>query len=146
MDNGNTQNFELDQLNLDTTSEEWGHNAPERDQRALGNTAITSPETLPDSANPTPETSKQSTPELGQITPVMPPSYEVSAPEPIPHPESKAFSFRPQHAMSGDHLSSQAINTLQDRERELLTDGDIASFADFIDATRDEFQGKETKS
>ena len=145
MDNGNTQNFELDQLNLDTTSEDWDHNAPERDQRALGNTAITSPETLSDVINPAPETSGQSTPELGQITPVMPPGYEAPISESAPSPEPQASSFHFQHAMSGDHLSPQAISALQDEERKLSADGDIASFVDFIDSARDEFHGKEPK-
>ena len=75
----------------------------------------------------------------------MPPGYEAPTSRLTPLSEPQTFSFDFQHAMSGDHLSPQAISALQDEERKLSADGDIASFVDFIDSARDEFQGKEPK-
>ena len=45
--------------------------------------------------------------------------------------------------MSGERLNTKTIDALQDRERQLSSDGDIASFVDFVDQARTEFQGKE---
>ena len=160
MDNGDTQNFELDQFNLDTTSEDWGNNpsassqnhTEEHNQRALGNTAITAPETnpIPEAipkftleSTPTPTPTIPVAPELGQVTPAMPPGYEAPTSPDVTPPTPQAFSFQPHHAMSGDHLSPAAVSALQDRERELSADGDIASFVDFVNTARDQIQGKE---
>lgn len=60
---------ELDQLNLDTTSETWGNNRPVRDPRALGalgNEIISTPETTP---VPIPETTQATTLESIQTSP-----------------------------------------------------------------------------
>lgn len=171
MDNGTAQQeqrnqvFDLDQYNLDTN--EWNAAPtmqPQQDPRTLGNRAIftpeaapttTPPETAPIPATPNatpaitaPETT---TPELGQITPVMPPGYAepdpqtvktISAAEATPDTPPPA-TFTRTHAMSGDRLSTKAIDTLQNRERELAATGDIAAFVDYIDAARAEFQGKQ---
>lgn len=138
MNNGNTQNFELDQLNLDTTSEDWGQNSLERDQRSIGQKAISAPDTTPE---------QSPTPELGQVTPVMPPGYtepasDVTAPTPD-QSSPQARSFHPQHSMRGDNLSSKAIDILKSDERELAATGDAATFFDKIVTAREEFQGKE---
>ena len=91
MDYGNTQKFNLDDFNLDT--EEFNA-TPERgvqDQRNLGNKAINgpaSPETPQPGIFPGAEAG---IPELGQITPSMPPGYEqpMTVPrEPIHSPQS----------------------------------------------------------
>lgn len=161
MDNGDTQNFELDQFNLDTSSEDWSgaSNTPntpstsEHNQRALGSTAIATPEADPNSApqsESTPEVNPRfnpampPTPELGQVASAMPPDYEAPTPTDSPSSVSPAFSFQPHHAMAGDHLSPAAVSALQDRERKLSADGDIASFVDFISAAREQIQGKES--
>ena len=167
MNNGQTQaspqEFELDNLSVNTSSEDWSTPTPERDQRNLGSTAITeasqssetplSSEFAPFSESIRPAGEQSRNPELGQITPVMPPGY--TEPEPAAGPdlaqgpassgslEPTHFSFAPHHAMAGDHLSPGAVSALQDRERQLSADGDIAAFVDFYDAASAEFQGKE---
>lgn len=167
MNNGQTQaspqEFELDNLSVNTTSEDWNTSAPERDQRNLGSTAITEAsqsseiplpsEFTPVSESTRPASEQSRSPELGQITPVMPPGYTEPEPSAGPDlaqesvlsgsPESAHFSFAPHHAMAGDHLSPGAVSALQDRERQLSADGDIAAFVDFYDAASSEFQGKE---
>ena len=108
MDNGDTQKFELDQFNLDTTSEDWGNQTPEtpaipgnnqainleHNQRALGNIATRFPGSNPNVApnNPlSPEfpssiISGSTTPELGQISSATPPGF--MPPEPQDSPEA----------------------------------------------------------
>ena len=167
MNNGQTQaspqEFELDNLSVNTTSEDWNTSAPERDRRNLGSTAITKApqsseiplpsEFTPVSESTRPASEQSSNPELGQITPVMPPGYTEPEPSagpdltqdsvPSSGPESAHFSFAPHHAMAGEHLHPKAVSVLQDRERQLSADGDIAAFVDLYDAASAEFQGKE---
>lgn len=169
MDNGNAQNFELDQFNLDTTSEDWTNGSPEisseiqasipeRDQRALGNAAVTAadpntnlnvaPDTTPQ-PDFTSETSPQSsTPELGQIIPMTMPEGHSGPPisaseETSESPSAKTVSFRYVQAMKGDRLKNETIEEIQNKERKLFDDGDIAAFTDFYNAISDEFQSKE---
>lgn len=173
MDNGNTSDFELDRLNLDTTSEDWDNDSSkeanetrsssfERDQRAIGNTAITSPEPNHDAlqdvdpgiisqSTSISETAPQSdTSELGQIIPMtMPENYSTPTQEgnnssSNPH-VAKAGSFEYAQAMQGDRLKDEKVAELQDREKQVTTDNDIASFVDFVESTRDQFQGKEAE-
>ena len=77
MDNGNTQDFELDKLNFDTTSEDWDNKpsniASEHDPRAIGNKAVTAPEDNTDTAPqtiPTPEPSEA-------VNLEMPPDHNI---------------------------------------------------------------------
>lgn len=118
------------------------------------------PEMTPSLPNAIPTSSEQtnlireqnsSAAELGQVVPSMPPGYEIQpaanvqpdnhAESQTKHPDPKLFSHH--YAMAGDRLSNKTIDALQDREKQLSADGDIASFVDFIDNARDEFQGRE---
>ncbi|MBR3172668.1 hypothetical protein IKF21_02025 [Candidatus Saccharibacteria bacterium] len=145
MDYGNTpqnENFILDQENLNTEGGNWDNTtqenlAPERDSRAMGNKAISTPETTP--------LEQPATPELGQITPAMPPGYaRIETPESTPaEPIPSAISFHRHNVMHGDNLSSKAIDALRDDERELEVTGDAAAFFDKIASAREQFQGKE---
>ena len=143
MDYGNTPqngNFILDNENLNTEDGNWdapqGNLAPERDPRALGNKIMSAPETTPE---------QPTTPELGQITPAMPPGYaDPSVPDSSPdNPVSSTVSFHRHDVMHGDNLSAKAIDALKDDERELDATGDAATFFDKIVSAREQFQGKE---
>ena len=131
----------------------FDHQPARRNPQAMGNTAISSPdasrETLkPDILSEQPN----STPELGQIVPLMPPGYET---EPAAGDQDEASTnasvgqkpntgnFSRRHAMSGERLNTKTVDALQNRERQLAADGDIAAFVDFVDQAKAEFQGKE---
>ena len=149
MDYGNTpQNgdFALDDENLNTEGGNWDsanqdNMAPEHDSRVIGNKTISAPEITPE---------QPTTPELGQITPSMPPGYPESTPDTtdsVPaHSSPKAISFHRQDVMHGDNLGNKTIDALKDDERELDATGDAATFFDKIVAAREEFQGKEITS
>lgn len=150
---------EIDRLNLNSSGESWANQPSSHNSQAMGNTAISVPNIpseLPEQSRPNNE-QHSLTPELGQVVPTMPPGYEA---EPLSESASETGSTEPhidsstnnqpdakifdrQHAMSGERLNTKTIDALQDRERQLSSDGDIASFVDFVDQARTEFQGKE---
>ena len=131
----------------------FDHQSVRRNPQAIGSTAIASPDASRETLKPGILSEQpNSTPELGQIVPLMPPGYEA---EPAvgdrnetsfntsvgQKPNTGSFSRR--HAMSGERLSTKTVDALQGRERQLAADGDIASFVDFIDQAKAEFHGKE---
>ena len=136
MDNGNTQNFELDQLNLDTSSEDWGNNAQanagrdqidstqEHSRRTLGNAAIATPEAEPSQASQSP-----TSPKLGEITPTMPPGYETPAQDFAPNLQTtdqsdsnSQLTHTVQKALNDEELTLDDVKNIEDSANNLEID------------------------
>ena len=143
MDNGDTQNFELDQFNLDTTSEDWSNStSPERDNRNLGSKAISLPEAsatpgsseLPDTLS-TPnsqESPNAATASTEQISPSMPPGYEATPVGSADTTESATAIPEIDNSVikTEEFLDARAIKVVDNAINKLNQDGDIANFYD----------------
>ena len=122
MDNGNTQNFDLDQFNLDTTNEKWDDktssttneaqdSANNHDQRAIGNIAITTPENDSDIAQqPDQELNDQAVPiSLPPDQPVNPQEGgQQSQPAPDDH-----LAHTVQKALNGEKITQNDVKDIE---------------------------------
>ena len=85
-------------------------------------------------------------PELGQVIPMMPPGYDEANLKGKTGTDidksTEKVSFVRDKAMTGDRLGEKQVDRLQDRERELFSSGDVATFVDDIYDYAEEFQGR----
>ena len=87
--------------------------------------------------------SENKRPVLGQIAPTMPPGYSEPKPTDASSPNALSnFSFRRNSAMTGDRLSDEALSVIQNQERALSDNGDVAEFFNFVSEAREEFCDK----
>lgn len=123
-------------LDLTNTQSHWGA-SPERNPRNIGNSAITSSSEATPVSRPeipqfpeAPRTTSESlntTPELGQIVPTMPPGYtyeppsQDTAPDAIPEFDESALK-------TADRLDSRAVKIVDNAIAKLNQDGNIADF------------------
>lgn len=135
MDNGNTQNFELDQLNLDTTSENWDEKpsdstSGEHNQRAIGNTAITTPENISETTPQSTSDQTEPNPELGQTIPVsLPPEQETESVAKADQPVNSHLAHTVQKALNDEKLTYNDVKDIVDTTRNI---DDIADFYETI--------------
>ena len=139
MDDGNTQNFELDQLNLDTTSENWDEKTPnttgegyvgEHDQRAIGNTAIATPENAHEATPQSTPDQTELNPESGQTIPVsLPPEQETESVAKADQPVNSHLAHTVQKALNDEKLTYNDVKDIVDTTRNI---DDIADFYETI--------------
>ena len=124
MDYGKENNFDLDNLNLDTNEMSW-NNTPDRDPRALGNKVIS----FPESPNPTPG------PEDNSASPSLDPA--ITSPQPGEAQPSAAaapdangpivINFSDLKTKE-DRLDPKAVEVVDQAIHKLDQDGNIADF------------------
>ena len=135
----NENTFEAEN-NLDLTNNQvsWG-TTEARDPRNLGGSAIASAEKLTPATTPEtpkfpeapqiPTESYNSTPELGQVVPAMPPGY-TAPPTATSEQTPPTQPFDESALKTTDKLDLRAVKIVDDAIAKLNQDGDIASFYD----------------
>lgn len=126
----NENSFESENnLDLTNTANNWDLPMPDRDQRAMGNRAIASAESLNFSNETTPpkEAAPTSIDNIANNPPTEQPSPNPAAMQP-PATTEETPRFEKAHIKTDDRLSDTAVAAIDQAKAKLDQDGDIASF------------------